>query len=512
MLPFYKKLKMNSHSKIFYLIVASMLYSLAVQGQGDDYNHTQYQNTYLLTNPAYVATRDDAQLLFTYRNQPNAVGRNFTNAMLTGVYPLMNRKKCNRWGGLGLTLLHDENGDFLDTNLGLLAFALNVKIDENRLGNNFLSLGIQGGLFQQRINLDGLTTSSQYQSGTFIPTLNINEFNENDQRTFGAFSLGGMWYAVDELGENSAFLGFSVFNLNTPRTSFYESLNDELPIHTTLIGGFRVLNKPKYSIVPNLKWIRRTANNEVSAGAWLNYRTYKKDKDLENPKKTGTASVGLWYNFNDAFVASVQWEQPKYFITMSFDVPTTGTTNIWQGNNAFEITLGLRFPKKCKPKRYFVTPVQSLFKLPKEEPKPQQLAFQTVPVPPPPPEKTKPKTKPGLEDGALYFEFNSNKLDAKSKQILDSLKTVLDENPNVHIDLSGHTCDIGSAAGNLALSKRRVEAVKQTLVRDFGFNPAQIKTEAFGEARPLVPNTSEANRKINRRVAYKLRYDDDEEE
>ncbi|MDX2301966.1 MAG: PorP/SprF family type IX secretion system membrane protein [Microscillaceae bacterium] len=493
------------------LIVLSLFFTQNTQAQGDDYNHTQYQNTYLLTNPAMIGMRSESQILFTYRNQPNAVGRNFSNAMLTGVYPLINRKKCHRWGGIGATLIHDQNGDFLETNVGMLAFAYNFQFDQNKLGTNFISLGIQGSIFQRRIDLTDLTTSSQYLNGGFMPGLDINEFNENERQTFGSLTLGGMWYAIDSLQENSAFVGLSFYNINKPQTSFYDALDANLPMHMRLVGGWRILNKPKYSIVPNFKWVRRTANNEVSAGAWLNYRTYKKgEEEDEKPQKTGMASLGLWYNFNDAFVASVQWEQPRYFLTLSFDVPTTRTTNIWQGNNAFEITLGLRFPRKCRPTPYPATPIETLFKLPQADPNPTQLVMQKVTLPPPPPPlKPEPKTKPGLEDGAFRFKFGSNELDDRSKAILDSVNQVLKDNPNVVIDISGHTCDIGSAEGNLTLSKRRTEAVKKYLIDHYGIDPKRISTEAFGESRPLVPNSSEENRVINRRVAYKLRYLDE---
>ena len=67
------------------------------------------------------------------------------------------------------------------------------------------------------------------------------------------------------------------------------------------------------------------------------------------------------------------------------------------------------------------------------------------------------------------------------------------------VSVVGHTCDLGPEAYNQGLSSRRSESVKRALV-DMGVDPEAIVTDGRGESTPLVPNTSEANRELNRRV------------
>ena len=67
------------------------------------------------------------------------------------------------------------------------------------------------------------------------------------------------------------------------------------------------------------------------------------------------------------------------------------------------------------------------------------------------------------------------------------------------VSVVGHTCDLGPEAYNQGLSSRRSESVKRVLV-DMGVDPEAIVTDGRGESTPLVPNTSEANRELNRRV------------
>jgi outer membrane protein OmpA-like peptidoglycan-associated protein len=66
--------------------------------------------------------------------------------------------------------------------------------------------------------------------------------------------------------------------------------------------------------------------------------------------------------------------------------------------------------------------------------------------------------------------------------------------------VEGHTDDRGSASYGLDLSERRAEAVADWLVNAAGFPRGVITTRGFGEAAPVVPNTSDANRQQNRRV------------
>jgi outer membrane protein OmpA-like peptidoglycan-associated protein len=66
--------------------------------------------------------------------------------------------------------------------------------------------------------------------------------------------------------------------------------------------------------------------------------------------------------------------------------------------------------------------------------------------------------------------------------------------------VEGHTDDRGDASYGLDLSERRAEAVADWLVTAAGFPRGILTTRGFGEAAPVVPNTSDANRQQNRRV------------
>ena len=62
------------------------------------------------------------------------------------------------------------------------------------------------------------------------------------------------------------------------------------------------------------------------------------------------------------------------------------------------------------------------------------------------------------------------------------------------------TDNVGSAAGNLALSEDRAAAVKGALVAEFGVDGNRITTKGLGDTKPSVPDTTRAGRAQNRRV------------
>lgn len=70
--------------------------------------------------------------------------------------------------------------------------------------------------------------------------------------------------------------------------------------------------------------------------------------------------------------------------------------------------------------------------------------------------------------------------------------------------INGHTDSDGSEPYNLHLSLRRAEAVKTHLVIVCRVPESMLRIRAYGEALPLLPNTSEANKRANRRVELEV--------
>ncbi len=102
----------------------------------------------------------------------------------------------------------------------------------------------------------------------------------------------------------------------------------------------------------------------------------------------------------------------------------------------------------------------------------------------------------------LEFDFGKATIKERSLSSLDRVADIL-TSKNFSLKLSGHTDNVGSAEGNLKLSKERAESVKQYLVSK-GANPSRIEATGYGKTQPIASNATEAGRQKNRRVEFTL--------
>ena len=101
----------------------------------------------------------------------------------------------------------------------------------------------------------------------------------------------------------------------------------------------------------------------------------------------------------------------------------------------------------------------------------------------------------------LQFAFDDYSLSSKSKENLEKLAGWMKKAEMAKIQIEGHTCDIGTNEYNLALGERRANSAK-TYLEGLGVSSSRISTISYGEERPLVPNSDEANRSKNRRDEF----------
>jgi outer membrane protein OmpA-like peptidoglycan-associated protein len=146
------------------------------------------------------------------------------------------------------------------------------------------------------------------------------------------------------------------------------------------------------------------------------------------------------------------------------------------------------------------TPSASPSPTPSASPSPTPSA---TPSPTPTPTPT-PPASPALQQqidsfGPVEFAGGSAALTATDRSILDRVAALLAANPSARLRLSGNTDSVGSAAGNMSLSMGRAQAVRAYLVAK-GVAADRLTVAAYGETRPMMPNTSDANRARNRRV------------
>ena len=104
----------------------------------------------------------------------------------------------------------------------------------------------------------------------------------------------------------------------------------------------------------------------------------------------------------------------------------------------------------------------------------------------------------------LIFETGGAALSAGSAPALDILARLLSGNPELAVVIVGHSDNQGSLDANIALSKRRAEAVRAALI-ERGAAASRLEAHGVGYLAPVATNATDAGRTLNRRVELVLR-------
>lgn len=111
-----------------------------------------------------------------------------------------------------------------------------------------------------------------------------------------------------------------------------------------------------------------------------------------------------------------------------------------------------------------------------------------------------PKMKPIILKN-VFFESASAELKSESTLELNRLKKLMEENPNIKIQINGHTDAVGSDADNQTLSELRAMAVHDFLI-DAGISAERLRFIGYGESKPIDSNDTDEGRQNNRRTEF----------
>ena len=103
----------------------------------------------------------------------------------------------------------------------------------------------------------------------------------------------------------------------------------------------------------------------------------------------------------------------------------------------------------------------------------------------------------------VLFDNNSFALLPASLPELNKLLQILEENPSMHIQISGYTDNIGKASDNLILSTNRAKSIVNYLSGK-GIATERLSYKGFGSTEPIATNETAAGRALNRRTSFTI--------
>jgi len=105
----------------------------------------------------------------------------------------------------------------------------------------------------------------------------------------------------------------------------------------------------------------------------------------------------------------------------------------------------------------------------------------------------------GLATLHINFDTGKSRIKSDSYAIISEIVKMMKSNPKLKIGIDGHTDNVGDESSNLKLSKNRARSVLMALT-DEGIDEERLKSEGYGQSKPLGDNATNEGKAQNRRV------------
>ncbi len=174
--------------------------------------------------------------------------------------------------------------------------------------------------------------------------------------------------------------------------------------------------------------------------------------------------------------------------------------------NSGHLRLGIKVAKEKSLEAIKLTPCEKPAPPPPAPPAPPKPAppappAPAPPAPPPPPPAPKP-APPVFEN--VPFNENKTNISPEAAKILDGVGKTLKDNPNIKVEIGGHTDSTGSDKADMAISVKRAESVKKYLMDKFNISGDRLVVKGYGKSKPIADNKTKEGRAKNRRVEFRI--------
>jgi OmpA-OmpF porin, OOP family len=100
----------------------------------------------------------------------------------------------------------------------------------------------------------------------------------------------------------------------------------------------------------------------------------------------------------------------------------------------------------------------------------------------------------------IQFEINQKTVQREAEEKIDKVGIFMRKYPNTTAVIEGHSDEVGTAAANMKLSEQRAAGVVTYLVDRGNISRNRLKSVGYGETRPIADNSTEAGKRLNRRI------------
>jgi type IX secretion system PorP/SprF family membrane protein len=320
--------------KLITYIILILLLNISVKAQ--DFHLSVYDAGPLFLNPALTGVVDATfRAHAQYRNQWRTVAfKPYNTALISLDAPV------GKWGFGGQIINMRAGIGNYNVLQGLMSLSYAVPLDKNKFNN--LSFGLQAGATQKSVEIGLYTFDNQYTNtngGFFDKSQSSGENFTRQNFLSEQVNAGVMYFNAKQQARINPFAGYSVFNLTSPKETYYQT-NNKLPIRHYLHAGLRINVTELFYVLPKILIMQQKNASE---------QLYSVDAGYFFKEQEFYALAGLNYRSKDAAVFYVGARKNNYIAKIAYDANVSSLKDVSKYKGAFEISFTY-LGKKSKPK------------------------------------------------------------------------------------------------------------------------------------------------------------------
>jgi type IX secretion system PorP/SprF family membrane protein len=318
--------------KLFSILLISSVFT----AQSQDINFSQFYEMPLLRNPSLTGFyKGDIRVTGAYRSQWGSVsGVPFKTQALGGEFKFTINEYSNDYLSVGLQLTNDIAGDSkLGRTQVLPTVAFHKNLDEN--SDTYLSIGLMGGIVQQRFDPSKLTFDDQFVNGAYSPTNPTQQVFNNTNVTYWDAAIGMLYSS--EYDNVKYYFGASYFHLNSPKVAFSQDKDIKLNRKIMVNGGLTAPLSAYDRMILYIDAFLQGGHHQAQGGVIFKHDIVQFDDD-----ETTSISGGCFLRWNDAVIPMMKIDMHRFGIGMSYDVNISKLKAASQLRGGFEISMSYR--------------------------------------------------------------------------------------------------------------------------------------------------------------------------
>lgn len=321
-------------SKIYTLIAALLI---VVSASAQDIHFSQFYNAPMMLNPALTGKVNGSfRVGLNYRNQWfGAVNGRTTFSTPALSFDMPIRLESGDAFGVGAYIVNDRSsGGMLSRLQFMLSGAFHKGFGSDN--NHSISLGLQFGYIQRRLDIANIRFASQQGDGIFLdPNLSSGE-NIDGTTSNVDVNAGFMWGS--KFSDNFyMYAGVGLFNIIQPFNTFTTG-SDDLMRRVSVTGGADIRVAPKFSLLPSVIYQNQAKAMETNVGL----------SGAIDVSKEFVLFMGAYYRVKDAVIPYLGADFKGFRLGLSYDVNASSLDKIEGGPNG-SVELSLIYVKKYIP-------------------------------------------------------------------------------------------------------------------------------------------------------------------